>query len=78
MNLLKGNINLANEMIDNCKTREQLRDNDVLIDLMKSLKEMEPKLITLIESTENEDVLDVLLLTNEDMHFTFQRFLDIK
>ena len=44
MNLLKGNINLTNEMMDGCKTKNDLKENDLITDLMKALKEMEPKL----------------------------------
>lgn len=44
MNLLKGNINLTNEMMDGCKTKQDLKENDLITDLMKALKEMEPKL----------------------------------
>lgn len=78
MNLMKGNINFTNELIDNCTSREQLRDNETLIELMKALKQMEPKLIKLCEEFENEDVLAVCLLVNEDLHTTFARFKAIK
>lgn len=67
MNLLKGNINLTNEMIDACKTREELRDNDILIDLLKSMKEQEPTLYGLIEQTENQDIMDICLMVNDDL-----------
>jgi len=78
MNLLKGNINFTNELIDNSKTRQELRDNETLIELMKTLKGMEEKLINLIQDTENEDVLKICIMVNEDMHFTFDRFRAIK
>jgi len=32
-------------MLDFMKSREELRDNETLIDLVKALKEAEPKLI---------------------------------
>lgn len=48
MNLLKGNINFTNEIIDNCKTKLEMQQNETLIDLLKALKEMEPKLFDLI------------------------------
>lgn len=78
MNLLKGNINLTNEMIDQSKTREELRANDILIDLLKSMKEQEAMLFGLIEQTENQDILDICLMVNEDMQTTFNRFRAIK
>ena len=29
---------MTNEMLDNCKNREELRTNDIVIEMMKSLK----------------------------------------
>jgi hypothetical protein len=34
MNLLKGNINFTNELLDNTKTREELKSNDTVIELI--------------------------------------------
>jgi hypothetical protein len=48
MNLLKGNINFTNEIIDTLKNKKELKENDMLVDLLKALKEMEPKLFELI------------------------------
>ena len=48
MNLLKGNINFCNEILDNITSKAELKENDMLLDLMKALKEMEPKLFELI------------------------------
>lgn len=48
LNLLKGNINLTNEMLDNTNTRQELKENSVLLDLLKTMKEMEPKIFELI------------------------------
>jgi len=78
MNLLKGNINFTNELIDNSTTREQLRVNETLLELMRALKEMEEQLMDLCTETENPEVLAVCLLVNEDLHFTFTRFKTIK
>ena len=80
MNLLKGNINFTNELLDACKTRDDLKGNEILIELMKAMKEMEPKIIKLIEDSETigEDVLNIVLMVNEDLHLTFDRFKDIK
>ena len=80
MNLLKGNINFTNELLDACKSRDDMKNNEILIELMKAMKEMEPKLISLIEDSENlnEDVFNVILMVNEDLHGTFDRFKDIK
>ena len=45
MNLVKGNINLTNEIIDSVKPGE---NNDTLNDLFNTLASMEPKLFNLI------------------------------
>jgi hypothetical protein len=46
MNLVKGNINLTNEIIDSMSPGE--RDNETLTDLFNTLSQMEPKLFNLI------------------------------
>ena len=78
MNLMKGNINFTNEIIDTIKTRAELQSNDTLIDLLKQMKEQEPKLINLIQSTEDDEIMAVCLLVNEDLQKTFNRFKAIK
>lgn len=45
MNLVKGNINLTNEIIDSMKPGEK---NETLSDLVNTLTGMEQKLFTLI------------------------------
>ena len=55
-------------MLDNTKHRQELKENSVLIDLLKTLKEMEPKVFELIEKNDgDEDVMNCCLLVNEDM-----------
>lgn len=71
MNLLKGNINFTNELLDETRTKQQLKENETVLDLLKALKEMENKLFELIQTCENEDVMAVCLLVNEDMQKTF-------
>jgi len=46
MNLVKGNINLTNEIIDSIEPGE--RNNETLTDLFNTLTQMEPKLFSLI------------------------------
>ena len=78
MNLLKGNINFTNEIMDTCTCKADVRENETLIDLLKALKEMESKLFELIQSVEEEDIMAICLLVNEDMQKTFQRFKALK
>lgn len=75
MNTFKGNINLANMMLDTSKTSDlQLSDNP-LSDLINILKDMEPKLFELIASMmsdgkEHEHMLKVCILVVDDLHIT--------
>jgi hypothetical protein len=78
MNLLKGNINFTNECLDEIKSIEALKNNDTVTDLVKALKDMEPKLFDLIQSCEDEDIMAICLLVNEDMQKTFARYKAIK
>jgi len=64
MNLVKGNINLTNEIIDGMRAGEK---NETLNDLFNTLTSMEPKLFTLIGQIENEEVMTVCLLVNDDL-----------
>ena len=45
MNLVKGNINFTNEIIDQTKPGEH---SDTLEDLFRTLTQLEPKLINMI------------------------------
>ncbi len=75
MNLVKGNINLTNEIIDSMKPGE---NNDTVTDLINTLTSMEPKLFTLIGQIENEEVMTVCLLVNDDLQKTFKRYHAVK
>jgi len=75
MNLVKGNINLTNEIIDSIAPGET---NETLNDLFNTLTAMEPKLFTLIGQIENEEVMTVCLLVNDDLQKTFKRYHAVK
>lgn len=75
MNLVKGNINLTNEIIDGMQPGEK---NETLNDLINTLTSMEPKLMNLIGQIENEDAMQVCLLVNDDLQTTFKRYHKIK
>ena len=76
MNLVKGNINLTNEIMDSVDPGE--KNNDALNDLFNTLTQMEPKLFNLISQVEHEDVLQVTLLVNDDLQKTFLRYHAIR
>lgn len=72
MNLVKGNINFTNEMIDS--TRPGDKSNETLNDLFHTLTQMEPKLFGLIAHIEHEDVMNACLMVNDDLQKTFKRY----
>lgn len=66
-------------MLDNTKSRKELKENSVLLDLLKTMKDTEPKIFELIQNNDgDEDVMNCCLLVNEDMQKSFQRFKAIK
>ena len=78
MNLVKGNINLTNMMLDTAKPVELQSEDNPINDLLNSLKAMEPKLFELVSTLENEEMMKVCLLVNDDLHKTFQRYDKLK
>lgn len=71
MNLVKGNINLSNMMLDASKPSDLQSDDNPINDLLRALKDMEPKMFELIATLDNEEMLKVCLLVNDDLHKTF-------
>ena len=71
MNLVKGNINLTNMMLDTAKPVELESPDNPINDLIMSLKSMEAKLFELISTLENEEMMKVCLIVNDDLHKTF-------
>jgi len=71
MNLVKGNINLTNMMIDTTVPADLGKQDNPINDLVVALKEMEPNLFSLLSTLENEEMLKVCLLVNDDLHKTF-------
>jgi hypothetical protein len=71
MNLVKGNINFTNEIIDQATPGEK---NDTLNDMFKTLASLEPKLINMIAQIDDESVMSMCLIVNDDLHKTFDRY----
>ena len=78
MNLVKGNTNFTNEMIDSSKPADLGKDDNPVNDLIKTLKDMEPKLFELVATLEDEEMMKVCLLVNDDLHKTFARYDKLK
>ena len=70
LNLVKGNINLTNEMIDASAPGSETKENEVLKELISTLKGMEENLFKLVSSVNNEQVMNMTLLINDDLHKT--------
>ncbi|CDW82850.1 tom1-like protein 2 isoform 2 [Stylonychia lemnae] len=74
MNELKGNINLANMVMDNNKPD---KDDTLMHDLIRQLQQVGPKLLDLIttfQSSESDEILKVIILVVDDLHFTCMRY----
>jgi len=78
MNLVKGNINLTNMMLDTAKPAELGQPDNPINDLVLTLKDMEPKLIELVSTLNNEEMMKVCLLVNDDLQKTFARHDKLK
>jgi hypothetical protein len=78
MNLVKGNINLTNEIIDSSKPADLSKGDNPINDLVRTLKDMEPKLFELVSTLEDEEMMKVCLLVNDDLHKTFARYDKLK
>jgi len=75
MNLVKGNINFTNEIIDQLKPGE---NSETMEDMYRTLTQLEPKLISMIGSIDDEGVMGMCLIVNDDLHKTFERYRAIK
>ena len=69
-----------NEGLDQCKTPYDLKNNDIVIDLVKKFKSKEAELFKLVENggNGNQDIFAMVFLVNDDMQATFNRFTAIK
>ena len=56
-----------------------LKENEIVIDMLKTLKETQPKLQGMIEDNiDEEDITNCCLVVNEDLQKTMERFRAIK
>lgn len=78
LDIVKGNINLTNEIIDACDPKDSVRNNDILSELMSTLRNMEQKLFQMIASMDNEAMMNIALLINDDLHKTLSRYTKLE
>lgn len=71
MNLVKGNINLTNMILDASKPADLESADNPVNDLVKALNDMKPKLFELVATLDNEEMMKVCLLVNDDLYKSF-------
>ena len=76
MSLVKGNVNLMNEIIDQSNRDEAL--SETLEDMFRAMTQLEPKLINMIGRLDDEQAMNMVLLVNDDLHKTFDRYHALK
>lgn len=64
------NIILANAMIDEQDPRDELDENEPLLDVITSIKNMEQKLENVVFKLKNEEMMNYLLKLNDDLKQT--------
>jgi len=67
LDVVLENIILANEMIDGCDPRDDINENEPLMDVVTSIKSMEPKLENIVFKLKNEEMMNYLLKLNDDL-----------
>ena len=82
MNVLKGNINLANMMLDSCKPDELQKDDCPIRYLIQTFRQMEHKLCALISSinltsSDSEEIMKACVLVMDDIALTVKRYQSI-
>ncbi len=65
-------------MIDAHDPREDAKNNDILTELVQTLKGMENKLRDFIAKQSDEEVLNYVLELNDDLNKTFERYKAIR
>ena len=80
MNLVKGNINFTNEIIDQADPEAILNgDDDTLPDLIRTLSKLKPKLVSMIGGRiDHEAILSICLTINDDLDKTMERYKALK
>jgi hypothetical protein len=61
-------------MIDAAAPGQETKNNELIKELVSTLKGMEENLIKMITTVEHEVVMNMTLLINDDLHKTMQRY----
>ena len=73
-----SNIILANEILDDCDPNDDIWENDVVNDVIVTLKNTEPKLENLCLKLKHEELFNYLLVLNDDLKTTMFRYNRLK
>eukprot|EP00742_Colponemidia_sp_Colp-10_P003173 GILJ01003381.1.p1 GENE.GILJ01003381.1~~GILJ01003381.1.p1 ORF type:complete len:532 (-),score=62.51 GILJ01003381.1:178-1773(-) len=75
--VVRSNIELTNEMINACSSAAECQDNDLLRELVGTLKAMEGRLMSLIGDLTDEMMMAECLQLNDDLHKSLQYYQDV-
>lgn len=68
------NIVLANEIIDAHDLDDEVEENDALVSMIQTVRSFENKLQELILKIKNDEVMNIALMTNDDLQKTLKRY----
>ena len=72
------NIEFVNQMIDAHNPRDDVSQNEALVDVVQTLQSMETKLMNLITGMKDEGMMAFTLTLNDDLQKTLSRFKRLK
>jgi hypothetical protein len=78
LGVVQENIDFTNEIIDTSDPREDATTNDVLCQLVATLRAMEGKLARLIASVDDDELQGIASDIKDDAEFTLRRFDDLR
>lgn len=78
LGVVQENIELTNEIIDASDPRDDATRNDILCQLVATLRAMESKLMKLISGVDDDELIDISIEIKDKVEFTLQRFDDLR
>eukprot|EP00111_Clytia_hemisphaerica_P015839 TCONS_00046788-protein len=75
LDIVEGNVRVLNEMLSELQPgKENSGDYELLVELNKTCREMQKRLVSLLDRIANEEVTGVLLRINDDLNNVFIRY----
>mmetsp|Transcript_19719 Transcript_19719/g.36327 ORF Transcript_19719/g.36327 Transcript_19719/m.36327 type:complete len:491 (-) Transcript_19719:6025-7497(-) len=78
LGVVEENIQLTNEIIDASDPRDDATRNDILCQLVATLRAMESKLVKLISGVDDDELLNISIEMKDKVDFTLKRFEDLR